>query len=183
MKGMLKLFCTLISKYYPLYFLNIIQWICISYNGGGSGTVFKSFLWQQLLGVRKSSSNQNTKWKRVGLSLDWPGYEGWSHESISRCGKAPHLYQEQLTEGIRGAGSPSRTPHFPTWMKSLRCQLELNTESESTQRSYPFHPSSGCICRTQMPYHDFIVHRTLIYGKKPKNFTAACYFDFVFAFS
>lgn len=134
-------------------------------------------------GGEKKQLKSKHQMKRVGLSLDWPGHEGWSHENIVRWCKPPRLLSGAANWKNQGAGNPSRTPHFHTWMKSLRCQLELNTESESTQRPYPFHPSSGCICRTQMPYHNFIVHSTLIYGKKPKNFTAACYFDFVFAFS
>lgn len=58
--------------------------------------------------------------------LDWPGHEGWSHENIVRwCQTTTASYQEQLIERIR-SNNPSRTPHFHTWMKSLRCQLELN---------------------------------------------------------
>lgn len=88
----------------------------------------------------KAVQNQYTNWLRADLPFDWPTHKGyrWSNWAEGKqrirlgCGKLLHLYQAELLGRSGWQATPPWHPHSCTQMKSLICQLELNTESLST---------------------------------------------------
>lgn len=88
---------------------------------------------------------------------------------------------------IQGTSNPSGTSHFCTWTKSLVQVLMLARAEyriwKHTATLTPFHPYSGRCMQYTDAKPQFYSAQALIFGKKPKNFTAVCYFGFISAFS